>query len=59
MAASAAVYDLPRPGDLRRAGLLRRLPEPGEVAAAVAWLCGPDSGALTGAVIPVDASLTA
>jgi len=25
----------------------------------VAWLCGPDSGALTGAVIPVDAGLTA
>jgi len=32
---------------------------PGEVAAAVAWLCGPDSSALTGAVIPVDAGLTA
>jgi len=28
-------------------------------AAAVAWLCGPDSGALTGAVIPVDAGPSA
>jgi len=28
-------------------------------AAAVAWLCGPDSGALPGAVLPVDAGLTA
>jgi len=25
----------------------------------VAWLCGPGSGALTGAIIPVDAGLTA
>ena len=29
------------------------------IAAAITWLCGPDSGALTGAVIPVDAGLTA
>jgi NAD(P)-dependent dehydrogenase (short-subunit alcohol dehydrogenase family) len=53
LAASAAVYDLPAQA------LLRRLLEPGEVAAAITWLCGPDSGALTGAVIPVDAGLTA
>ena len=30
-----------------------------EIAAAIAWLCGPDSGALTGAVIPLDGGLTA
>ena len=59
LAASAAVYDLPDQEAFAAQALLRRLLEPGEVAAAVAWLCGPDSGALTGAVIPVDAGLTA
>ena len=59
LAASAAVYDLPDQETFAAQALLRRLLEPGEVAAAVAWLCGPDSGALTGAVIPVDAGLTA
>ena len=54
LAASAAVYDLPDQETFAAQALLRRLLEPGEVAAAVAWLCGPDSGALTGAVIPVD-----
>jgi SDR family mycofactocin-dependent oxidoreductase len=59
LAASAAVYDLPGQETFAAQALLRRLLEPGEVAAAVAWLCGPGSGALTGAVIPVDAGLTA
>ena len=59
LAASAAVYDLPDQETFAAQALLRRLLEPSEVAAAVAWLCGPDSGALTGAVIPVDAGLTA
>jgi SDR family mycofactocin-dependent oxidoreductase len=59
LAASAAVYDLPDQETFAAQALLRRLLEPDEVAAAVAWLCGPDSGALTGAVIPVDAGLTA
>ena len=57
LAASAAVYDLADQETFGAQALLRRLLEPGEVAAAVAWLCGPDSGALTGAVIPVDAGL--
>jgi len=30
-----------------------RLVEPGEVAAAVAWLCGPEAGAMTGQAITV------
>jgi SDR family mycofactocin-dependent oxidoreductase len=57
--ASAGVYDLPDQEAFAAQALLRRLLEPGEVAAAITWLCGPDSGALTGAVIPVDAGLTA
>jgi len=59
LAASAAVYDLPDQEAFAAQALLRRLLGPEEVAAAVAWLCGPGSGALTGAVIPVDAGLTA
>jgi len=59
LAASAAVYDLADQEAFAAQALLRRLLEPAEVAAAVAWLCGPGSGALTGAIIPVDAGLTA
>src|SRR5215469_3083676 len=57
--ASAAIYDLDAPDTFAAQALLRRLLEPDEVAAAISWLCSPDSGALTGAVIPVDAGLSA
>jgi SDR family mycofactocin-dependent oxidoreductase len=57
--ASAAVYALADQDAFAGQALLRRLIEPDEVAAAIAWLCSPDSGALTGAVIPVDAGLSA
>ena len=59
LAASAALYDLPDQESFAAQALLRRLLDPADIAAAVAWLCGPDSGALTGAVLPVDAGLTA
>jgi SDR family mycofactocin-dependent oxidoreductase len=57
--ASAAVYDLPSQDTFAGQALLRRLLEPDELAAVISWLCSPDSGALTGAVIPVDAGLSA
>jgi len=57
--ASAAVYDLPSEETFAAQALLGRLIDPDEVAAAIGWLCSPDSGALTGAVIPVDAGLSA
>jgi SDR family mycofactocin-dependent oxidoreductase len=57
--ASAAIYDLASGDAFAGQALLRRLLEPDEVAAAIAWLCSPGSGALTGAVIPVDAGLSA
>jgi len=59
LAASATVYDLPDQEAFAAQALLRRLLDPEDIAAVVAWLCGPGSGALTGAVIPVDAGLTA
>ncbi len=37
---------------------IKRLLTPEEVAAALVWLAGVDSGALTGAVIPVDGGLS-
>jgi len=57
--ASAAVYDLPSEDTFAAQALLGRLIDPDEVAAAIGWLCSPDSRALTGAVIPVDAGLSA
>jgi SDR family mycofactocin-dependent oxidoreductase len=59
LAESASIYGLDDQEAFAAQALLRRLLDPGEVAAAVAWLCGPDAGALTGAVIPVDAGLSA
>ncbi|MGW7330800.1 3-hydroxybutyrate dehydrogenase [Streptomyces sp. NPDC054840] len=38
---------------------VKRLLEPAEVAAAVLWLCGPHTGYITGASIPLDGGWTA
>jgi NAD(P)-dependent dehydrogenase (short-subunit alcohol dehydrogenase family) len=59
LAASADVYDLSGQEEFGGQHLVRRLLEPSEVAAAVVWLCGPGSSAVTGAVVPVDGGLTA
>jgi SDR family mycofactocin-dependent oxidoreductase len=59
LAASAAEYDLAGQEEFAAQALLRRLLAPEEVAAAIAWLCGPEASALTGAVLPIDAGLTA
>ena len=55
---SARLYGL---GDTRSFAdqqTVGRLLAPEEVAAALVWLAGEDSGALTGAVIPVDGGLS-
>ena len=57
--ASAAVYDLPSTDEFATHHLVQRLLEPAEPAALIAWLCGPSSSGLTGAVLPVDGGMTA
>jgi SDR family mycofactocin-dependent oxidoreductase len=57
--ASATVYDLPDDEAFAVHHFLRRLLDPDEIAAAVAWVCSAEAGALTGAVLPVDGGLSA
>ena len=57
--ASAHVYGLDAPERLAEHHLLGRLVRPEEVAEMVVWLCGEGAGAVTGAVLPVDAGMTA
>lgn len=57
--ASAAVYDLPTVDAFAEHHRLGRLLEPEEVAAAVTWLCSAAASGVTGAVVPVDAGMTA
>jgi SDR family mycofactocin-dependent oxidoreductase len=56
--ASAAVYGID-PQDFAGHHQLGRLVEAREVAALLAWVCSTDSAAVTGAVLPVDAGMTA
>jgi SDR family mycofactocin-dependent oxidoreductase len=57
--ASTAVYGLDYTQDFAEQHLLQRLLLPDEPAALIAWLCGSDSSGITGAVLPVDAGMTA
>ncbi|MGC8464044.1 MAG: mycofactocin-coupled SDR family oxidoreductase [Acidimicrobiales bacterium] len=54
---SARLYGLEDTGQFGTQQPLGRLLDPEEVAAVLVWLAGPTTGALTGAVIPVDGGL--
>lgn len=57
--ASAAVYGLHDADEFATHHMLLRLLSPAEPASLIAWLCGPQSSGITGAVLPVDAGMTA
>jgi SDR family mycofactocin-dependent oxidoreductase len=57
--ASATVYGIEGAEEFSRHHMLLRLLSPNEPAALISWLCGPDSSGVTGAVLPVDAGMTA
>ncbi len=54
---TARLYDLVDTGAFAGQQTVGRLLEPDEIAAALVWLAGESSSALTGAVIPVDGGL--
>lgn len=56
--ASAAVYGLADASAFAAQQPIGRLLDPDEVAAAIAWLAGPDSSGLTGATVAVDGGLS-
>lgn len=57
--ASAAVYGLDDTAEFATHHMLPRLLDPAEPAALIAWLCSTRSSGITGAVLPVDAGMTA
>jgi len=54
LAATAGLYGLATPAEFSVHQLVDRLIEPAEVAAAVHWLCQPESAAVTGTVLHAD-----
>jgi SDR family mycofactocin-dependent oxidoreductase len=57
LAESARLYGLTGAADFARSQPMGRLIEPAEVAAVLAFLAGPGSSAMTGAVVAVDGGL--
>lgn len=54
---SARLYGLGSAEEFAAQVPLQRLLEPGEPAALIAWLLGPDAAGVTGAALPIDAGL--
>lgn len=59
LAATAALYGLPDVTAFDEHQLTARVLRPEEVAAAVCWLCEPESSAVTGTVLHADGGFTA
>jgi SDR family mycofactocin-dependent oxidoreductase len=59
LTATAALYDLRDVDEFSGHQLVERLLQPEEVAAAVCWLCGEASSAVTGTVVHADGGFTA
>ena len=57
--ATAAIYHLEGASEFAQHHLLPRLLAPEQPAAMVAWLCSEEAGGVTGAVLAVDAGMTA
>ncbi len=57
LAESARLYGLPGAPSFAAQQPVGRLLDPDEVAAALVWLAGEGTGAITGAVLPVDGGL--
>jgi SDR family mycofactocin-dependent oxidoreductase len=57
LAESARLYGLPAAGSFATQQPVRRLLDPAEIAAVLAFLAGPASSAMTGAVVPADGGL--
>jgi SDR family mycofactocin-dependent oxidoreductase len=55
---SARLYGLASPQEFAAHQPLRRILDPAEVAAVLTFLAGPDSSAMTGAIVPVDGGLS-
>ena len=55
---SARLYGLPDVEAFAAQVPVERLLSPEEVARAIVWLAGPDTGGITGAVVPVDGGLS-
>ncbi len=58
LTATAALYGVEDVEHFAAAQQLERLLEPDEVAASIAWLCSPDSSAITGTAVRVDGGFT-
>jgi NAD(P)-dependent dehydrogenase (short-subunit alcohol dehydrogenase family) len=58
LAESARLYALPGPSAFAAQQPIERLIEPTEVATLIAWLAGPESGAVTGTDHAIDGGLS-